>query len=105
MTEAIEAGVSSLLRVPAELVEVQGQLRSIAVTLATILGRLPGSQLLDTREAAARLGVSPKTVRKLAHAGRLRSVRVGRELRIDVEGMRGSGAGEIATLARQARRA
>jgi excisionase family DNA binding protein len=39
--------------------------------------------LLKILQVAAELGLAPKTVRKLIHAGQLRAVRLGRLWRVD----------------------
>lgn len=59
--------------------------------------------LVDVREAATRLGVSVVTVRRMVQRGELPSRKVGRSVRVDLEGVRATNASDVAHLARQAR--
>ena len=80
---ALGVGLEALLTMPAELARLRAELAGVRQELAAISGRLP-PMLVSTREAAERLGVSAKTIRRLAAAGEIRTAKIGGLLRIDL---------------------
>lgn len=50
---------------------------------ARLICSVPGMDLLTVNDLALRLKLSPWTVRKYIHAGRLKATRMGRRFRVD----------------------
>ncbi|MCW2940118.1 MAG: DNA-binding protein [Actinomycetia bacterium] len=64
--------------------------------IETTTGRDP--DVLTTQELAARLGLSPQTVRRMAHAGQLPALKTGKDFRYSWETVRDvlrRGAGDL----------
>jgi excisionase family DNA binding protein len=81
---------------------LEPQLQAIADELRDLRRQVsPG--LFDVREAAARLGVSVVTVRRMVRRGELPSRKVGRSIRVDLDGVRALDANDVARLANDAR--
>lgn len=69
---------------------VREELAPLREQLASLTSRLP-ARLVTVAEAAAELGVHQQTVRQMVRDGRIGHRRVGRALRIEIDGTRGAG--------------
>lgn len=82
-SDALGAGLGRLLTIPTELAALRQELARVNEQLSEISERLPSS-LVSVRDAAERLGVSTKTIRRMVAAGEIRSARIGHAVRVDL---------------------
>jgi excisionase family DNA binding protein len=82
---------------------LSSDVRALRAEVQALEARLPPS-LLGVREAASRLGISVCTLRRWIKSRRVRAVRVGRTVRVDLSAVLvAADADSIAALARRAR--
>jgi excisionase family DNA binding protein len=97
------AAVTALLGVPESLADLKASVEALKTEIGSLREVLPSS-LVSVPEAAARLGVSVATVRRLVKRGDVVATSVGRSVRVDVASIRGVDRVEVARLAREARK-
>lgn len=80
---AITTVMEAVLSIPASLDAMKGEIAELRRQISVLQAIQPLS-IVTVPEAAERLGVTQATVRRMLKAGRLRSVRVGNRVRVDL---------------------
>jgi excisionase family DNA binding protein len=75
--------VESIARIPESQEQILRELAAIRIEIETIRRSLPPT-LVPLAEAAQRLGISRSTIRRMLATKRLRSVRIGETVRVDL---------------------
>lgn len=103
MTTDLASGLAALLDVPSAVAALRSEVRALRSEVQALEARLPPS-LLGIQDAASRIGVSVCTLRRWIKSRRVRAVRVGRTIRVDVGALLvAADESTIATLAGRAR--
>lgn len=101
--DSLATTLSAIGQIPAAFAELQREVRSLALALRGVEGRLP-PQLVSVREAARALGCSVPTVRRKVGSGELASVRLGRTVRVDLSKLVSLDRDDVAAMLDKARR-
>ncbi len=83
----VAVAIEDLLRLPAKVEALTKEVAALRVEFEKLRALVP-PQLVSVSEAARRLRVSEKTVRRYVQSGRLRSARIGASVRIDLAAVR-----------------
>lgn len=80
---ALYTSIQALIAIPGELQRLREKVTALTTEVLTLRKAMPLT-LVTVAEAARRLGVSQKTVKRHIEKGLLRGVRVGDRVRIDL---------------------
>lgn len=83
VTTDLARDLAALLDIPSAVAALSSDVRALRVEVQALEARLPPS-LLGVQEAASRLGISVCTLRRWIKLRRVRAVRVGRTVRVDL---------------------
>jgi len=80
---AIATVMESVLSIPAALEAMAGEIAELRRQISVLQAVQPLA-IVTVPEAAERLGVTQRTVRRMLKTGRLKSVRIGNRVRVDL---------------------
>jgi excisionase family DNA binding protein len=81
--QAIATVVEAVLSIPTSLEAMKAEIAELRRQISVLQAVQPLS-IVTVPEAAERLGVTQRTVRRMLRAGRLKSVRIGNRVRVDL---------------------
>jgi len=100
--EVVARSFAAMAEVPGVLRSLVAEVAALRAEVASLRSTLPPA-LVTLAEAAERLGVSVRTLRRRVKDGTLPVRRIGRSLRVDLDALRPASPDEVERQARAAR--